>query len=141
MREPGTAFVGRGANLGDRAAAVRNAIERIGQLPHTRVIRASSLHETAPHEASGPDFINAVVQAETRQDAMELLAQLQRSENDFGRERPYRNAPRTLDLDVLLYGSSRIDSKTLTVPLPRMLEREFVLVPLREIAPDALPPA
>ena len=141
MREPVTAFVGLGANLGDRAAAVRSAIERIGQLPHTRVIRASSLHETAPHEASGPDFINAVVQAETRLDAMELLAQLQRIENDFGRERPYRNAPRTLDLDLLLYGSARIDSKTLTVPHPRMMEREFVLVPLREIAPDALPPA
>jgi len=141
MREPVTAFVGLGANLGDRAAAVRSAIERIGQLPHTRVIRASSLHETAPHEASGPDFINAVVQAETRLDAMELLAQLQRIENDFGRERPYRNAPRTLDLDLLLYGSARIDSKALTVPHPRMMEREFVLVPLREIAPDALPPA
>ncbi|HUR89016.1 MAG TPA: 2-amino-4-hydroxy-6-hydroxymethyldihydropteridine diphosphokinase [Ramlibacter sp.] len=136
MREPVTAYVGLGANLGDPAAAVRSAIDRIGQLPRTRVIRASSLYPTKPHEASGPDFINAVAQLETRLDAMELLAQLQAIENDFGRERPYRNAPRTLDLDLLLYGSARIDSARLTVPHPRMWERQFVLLPLREIAPE-----
>src|SRR6185369_4473248 len=118
--------------------------DKLGQIPDTRVVRASSLHETRPHEASGPDFINAVAQIETRLDAMELLARLQGIEQAFGRERPYRNAPRTLDLDLLLYGSARIDSKLLTVPHPRMMEREFVLAPLREIAPDiarALPPA
>jgi 2-amino-4-hydroxy-6-hydroxymethyldihydropteridine diphosphokinase len=140
VREPVGAFIGLGANLGDRAATVRSAIERLGTLPHTRLVRASSFHETAPQDASGPDFINAVAHIETRLDAMELLAQLQAIENDFGRERPYRNAPRTLDLDLLLYGSGRIDSATLIVPHPRMMEREFVLSPLREIAPGALPP-
>ena len=135
MREPVIAYVGLGANLGDPAGAVRKAIERLGELPQTRVLRASSLHPTKPHEASGPDFINAVAQLETRLDAMELFAQLQAIESDFGRERPYRNAPRTLDLDLLLYGSARIASAHLTVPHPRMWEREFVLLPLREIAP------
>ena len=144
MREPVIAYVGLGANLGDPAAAVRSAIERLAQVPHTRVVRASSLHPTKPHKASGPDFVNAVAQIETRLDAMQLLARLQAIENEFGRERPYRNAPRTLDLDLLLYGSGRIESPALTVPHPRMWEREFVLMPLREIAPEiaarALPP-
>lgn len=135
MREPVIAYVGLGANLGDREAAVRKAIARLGELPQTRLVRASSLYQTAPHDASGPDFINAVAQIETRLDAMALLSQLQAIENDAGRERPYRNAPRTLDLDLLLYGSARIECKTLTVPHPRMAERGFVLVPLREIAP------
>ena len=141
MREPVIAYVGLGANLGDREKAVLGAIAKLGEIPHTRLVRASSLHETKPHEASGPDFINAVACIETRLDAMALLAHLQAIENDAGRERPYRNAPRTLDLDLLLYGSARIDSRTLTVPHPRMHERAFVLMPLREIAPDALPPA
>jgi 2-amino-4-hydroxy-6-hydroxymethyldihydropteridine diphosphokinase len=99
------------------------------------VVRASSLYRTAPHEASGPDFINAVAQVETQLDAMQLLAQLQAIENAAGRERPYRNAPRTLDLDLLLYGGACMASKTLVVPHPRMNERAFVLVPLAEIAP------
>jgi 2-amino-4-hydroxy-6-hydroxymethyldihydropteridine diphosphokinase len=136
VREPVTAYIGLGANLGDREAAVLKAIARLGELPRTRVVRASSLYQTAPHEASGPDFINAVAQVETRLDPMALLAHLQAIENDAGRERPYRNAPRTLDLDLLLYGSACIASKTLAVPHPRMAEREFVLAPLREIAPD-----
>src|SRR5436190_23850522 len=135
MREPVTAYVGLGANLGDREAAVRGAIAKLGELPHTRLMRASSLHETKPHEASGPDFINAVACIETCLDAMELLAHLQGIESSAGRERPYRNAPRTLDLDLLLYGGGRIESRTLIVPHPRMREREFVLAPLREIAP------
>lgn len=145
MREPVIAYVGLGANLGDRERAIRGAIERLGDLPQTRVVRVSSLLETKPHEASGPDFINAVAKIETRLDAMALLAALQGIENAYGRERPYRNAPRTLDLDLLLYGSARIESNCLTVPHPRMHEREFVLVPLAEIAPELasrpLPPA
>jgi 2-amino-4-hydroxy-6-hydroxymethyldihydropteridine diphosphokinase len=136
VREPVTAYIGLGANLGDAAAAVRAAIAKLDELPHTRVVRASSLYRTAPHEASGPDFINAVVETGTRLDAMELLARLQQVEDDAGRERPYRNAPRTLDLDLLLYGSGRIDSARLTVPHPRLGERAFVLVPLAEIAPQ-----
>lgn len=140
MREPVAAFIGLGANLGDAAAAVRAAIARLRDLPGTRVVCASSLYRTAPHEASGPDFINAVVQVETQLDAMELLARLQAIENDAGRERPYRNAPRTLDADLLLYGNARIDSPPLTVPHPRMAQRAFVLVPLAEIAPALVRP-
>jgi 2-amino-4-hydroxy-6-hydroxymethyldihydropteridine diphosphokinase len=98
-------------------------------------VRSSSLYRTAPHEADGPDFINAVVQIETRLAALDLLEHLQQLEADAGRERPFRNAPRTLDLDVLLYGFERIETARLAVPHPRMHERAFVLVPLAEIAP------
>lgn len=140
MRGAVVAYVGLGANLGDAAAAIRDAITKLEQLSVTRVIRASSLYRTAPHEASGPDFINAVAQLETQLDAMTLLAELQRTENEAGRDRPYRNAPRTLDLDLLLYGSARIASERLTVPHPRLLERAFVLVPLAEIAPALVTP-
>jgi 2-amino-4-hydroxy-6-hydroxymethyldihydropteridine diphosphokinase len=135
MREPVTAFVGIGANLGDAAEAVRAAIERLAAIGQTQLVKASSLYRSEPHEAQGPDFVNAVAGLKTRLDAHELLAQLQAIENEAGRERPYRNAPRTLDLDLLLYGSARIESANLTVPHPRMDERAFVLVPLSEIAP------
>lgn len=135
MREPVTAYIGLGANLGDAAATVRAAIAKLRELPHTRVLGTSSLYRTAPQEASGPDFVNAVVAAQTRLDAMELLSRLQGIENEAGRERPYRNAPRTLDLDLLLYGGGRIDSPRLTLPHPRLAARAFVLVPLAEIAP------
>lgn len=141
MREPVTAYVGIGANLGDPVAAVRAAIARLGSVAGTRVLMASSLYRTAPHEAQGPDFINAVVQLQTRLDARRLLAELQAIEAGAGRERPYRNAPRTLDLDLLLYGSERIVAEGLTVPHPRMGERAFVLVPLAEIAPTLVSPA
>lgn len=135
MREPVTAYVGLGANLGEAAGAVSTAIARLGELPGTRVLRVSSLYRSEPHEASGPDFINAVAQIETRLHALELLSHLQAMENEAGRVRPYRNAPRTLDLDVLLYGAARICSERLTVPHPRMTQRAFVLVPLAEIDP------
>jgi 2-amino-4-hydroxy-6-hydroxymethyldihydropteridine diphosphokinase len=135
MREAVTAYVGVGANLGDAAGAVREAIERLRDLPATSLVAQSSLYRTAPVDSSGPDYINAVVQLVTQLTAPELLRELQRLENDAGRERPYRNAPRTLDLDLLLFGSARIDSADLQVPHPRMHERAFVLVPLAEIAP------
>jgi 2-amino-4-hydroxy-6-hydroxymethyldihydropteridine diphosphokinase len=135
MREPVTAFIALGANLGDAAATLRAAVAAIDRLPGTRVVRRSSLYRTAPHEASGPDFINAVVEVSTCLCAPELLAGLQQLELAAGRERPYPNAPRTLDLDILLYGNARIDGPRLRVPHPRMMERAFVLVPLSEIAP------
>lgn len=136
MRDPVTAFVGLGANLGDPVQSVLDAIARIAELPHTRVIAESSLYRTAPIDSSGPHYINAVVQVSTSLTAPELLRQLQRLEAEAGRERPYPNAPRTLDLDLLLFGSERIDSAELQVPHLRMYERAFVLVPLAEIAPD-----
>lgn len=134
-REPVTAYVGLGANLGDAAQAVQHGIEALRALPHTRLVRRSPLYRTAPVGASGPDYVNAVAELETRLGAPELLAQLQAIESRAGRERPYRNAPRTLDLDLLLYGAACIASERLTVPHPRMIERAFVLVPLADIAP------
>jgi 2-amino-4-hydroxy-6-hydroxymethyldihydropteridine diphosphokinase len=130
-----TAYVGLGANLGDAAQAVRTALQQLGAMPGLRLVRASSLYRTAPIESSGPDYINAVAEVATTLTAPDLLAALQSIENAAGRERPYRNAPRTLDLDLLLYGEAHIESPTLTVPHPRMGERAFVLVPLAEIAP------
>ncbi|MBH1957858.1 MAG: 2-amino-4-hydroxy-6-hydroxymethyldihydropteridine diphosphokinase [Burkholderiales bacterium] len=143
MRDAVTAYVALGANLGDAGAALRRAVKALDQLPLTHVIQASSLYRTAPldtddsgREASAPgnDYLNAVVALETALSAPELLDQLLQLELQAGRERPYRNAPRTLDLDVLLYGSARIESARLMVPHPRMAQRAFVLVPLAEIA-------
>lgn len=134
-RDPVTAWVALGANLGDARATVLQAFEDLAQLPQTRLIARSRLYRTAPHEASGPDFINAVAGLETGLNAPALLQALQSLENAAGRLRPYPNAPRTLDLDLLLYGEARIDSPRLTVPHPRMQERAFVLQPLAELAP------
>ena len=131
-----TAYVALGANLGDAAATLRQALQTLGATPGLRLVRASSLYRTAPVDSSGPDYINAVAEVATTLTAPALLRALQAIENAAGRERPYRNAPRTLDLDLLLYGSARIESAELTVPHPRMGERAFVLVPLAEVAPS-----
>lgn len=133
------AFVTLGANLGDAAATVQRALQTLDSTPGLRLVRASSLYRTAPVDATGPDFINAVAELATTLTAPDLLDALQAIEAAEGRERPYRNAPRTLDLDVLLYGDARIDSPRLTVPHPRMFERAFVLVPLAEVAPQRVP--
>jgi len=130
------AYVALGANLGDAAQALSDALQALGQTPRIRLVMASSLYRTAPMDSSGPDYINAVAEVATTLSAPDLLTALQAIESSAGRERPYRNAPRTLDLDLLLYGSASIDSARLTVPHPRMNERAFVLVPLAEIAPD-----
>ncbi len=132
------AFVALGANLGDAAATVQRALQSLGDTPGLRLVKASSLYRTAPVDATGPDFINAVAEVVTTLTAPDLLEALQAIEAAEGRERPYRNAPRTLDLDVLLYGDARIDSPRLTVPHPRMHERAFVLVPLAEVAPASV---
>ena len=135
MRPPVTAYVGLGANLGDPVAALRDALQALRRLPSTTLLRQSSFYRSAPIGAGGPDFVNAVAEIATGLDPQALLAELQALEQGAGRERPYRNAPRTLDLDLLLYGSASIESPTLTVPHPRMRERAFVLRPLAEIAP------
>lgn len=134
------AFIGIGANLGDARANVVDALARLDALPGCRLVSSSSLWRTAPIDSSGNDYINAVALLETSLDAHSLLAALQAIETAHGRERPYRNAPRTLDLDLLLYGDQVIDTPALTVPHPRMHERAFVLAPLLEIARDALIP-
>lgn len=135
MRAPVTAFVGLGANLGEPLRSLHEALAGLEGLPSTRLVRSSRIYRSAPVDAGGPDYLNAVAELETGLAAPELLAQLQRLEQAAGRERPYRNAPRTLDLDLLLYGDGRIASAALTVPHPRMRERAFVLLPLRELAP------
>ncbi len=135
-RDPVTAFVALGGNLGDALATVVAAFDALAALPGTRLVARSRLYRTAPHEAQGPDFINAVARIETGLSAPALLAALQAIENAAGRARPYVNAPRTLDLDILLYGDGRIDSPRLTVPHPRMQGRAFVLHPLADVAPE-----
>jgi 3-hydroxyisobutyrate dehydrogenase len=135
------AYIALGANLGQAQVTVRLAMQDLGRDPHTQVLRCSSLYCTAPVDATGPDYINAVVQVSTTLSASELLAWLQSIEEGAGRERPYRNAPRTLDLDILLWGDQFIHTPNLTVPHPRMWERAFVLVPLAEIAPEQVPDA
>ena len=140
-RDPLTAFVALGANLGQAQASVQAAFDALANLPDTRLTGRSRLYRTAPHEASGPDFINAVARLETRLSAPALLDALQAIENAAGRERPFPNAPRTLDLDLLLYGDACIDSPRLTVPHPRMGSRAFVLHPLADVAPGRVAPA
>ena len=135
------AYIALGANLGEAAAVVASAIDALNRLPDTWLEARSHLYRSAPVDAQGADFINAVVAVSTRLTAPDLLLALQQLEQRAGRERPYRNAPRTLDLDLLLYGDARIDSPSLTVPHPRMMERAFVLIPLAEIAPDLVPAA
>ncbi|KAF1045677.1 MAG: 2-amino-4-hydroxy-6-hydroxymethyldihydropteridine pyrophosphokinase [Herbaspirillum frisingense] len=130
------AYIGIGGNLGDARATVEQAIVRLAALPQSLLLRSSSLYRTAPVDSSGDDYVNAVAEVATSLSARELLRALQQIELDHGRERPYRNAPRTLDLDVLLYGDEHIADEALTVPHPRMAQRAFVLAPLLEIAPD-----
>ena len=135
-----TAYIALGANLGDAIQAVRQSVIAIDALPECSVKKISSLYKTAPVEtlpghAPGGDYINAVIEIETGLPAPVLLERLQQLELAAGRNRPYTNAPRTLDLDLLLYGDGQIDSPLLTVPHPRMWQRAFVLVPLAEIAP------
>jgi 2-amino-4-hydroxy-6-hydroxymethyldihydropteridine diphosphokinase len=131
------AFVGIGANLQDPLRQVRDALAELDRLPHTRVVKQSSLYRTAPMgHAAQPDFVNAVAQLETGLPAERLLAELQEIEKRHGRERSFANAPRTLDLDLLLYAAAELVQPQLQVPHPRMHERAFVLKPLVEIAPD-----
>ena len=134
------AYIALGANLGDAERTLRAAVASIARLPLTQLGKVSSLYKTAPQGVaagllSGDDYLNAVLALDTALTAPALLAQLQQIEQAAGRERPYLNAPRTLDLDLLLYGDARIESATLTVPHPRMWQRAFVLVPLAQIAP------
>jgi 2-amino-4-hydroxy-6-hydroxymethyldihydropteridine diphosphokinase len=137
----GRAFVGVGANLGDAAGQVRAAIAALGALPGTRLVAASSLYRTAPvGYAAQPDFVNAAVLLETDLAPRALLAALQSLEARHGRTRSFRDAPRTLDLDLLLYDGEVIDEPGLAVPHPRLHERAFALAPLVEIDSAAVIP-
>lgn len=134
-RSPCTAYVALGANLGDGVAQLKQALLSLANWPHLQLGRQSSFYRTAPMDADGPDYTNAVAAISTTLTAPALLQVLQTIEQQHGRTRHYHNAPRTLDLDLLLYGEGRIQSPHLTVPHPRMALRAFVLVPLAEIAP------
>lgn len=126
--------------MGSTVAQIHAARQGVATLPSTAEIAFSPLYQTTPHEASGPDYINAVQLIETMLSADALLSYLQQIEITQGRERSFRNAPRTLDLDLLLFGSQVIRSDCLTVPHPRMHERAFVLVPLVDVWPAAIIP-
>lgn len=132
-------FIGLGSNLGSRRKNITLAIERINQLKGTRVIKISSIIESLPQ--GGPPqgkFLNSVIKINTKLSPRSLLNFLQDIESRLGRVRTVKNAPRTIDLDILLYANKKIRQKGLIVPHPRMKKRDFVLMPLREIAPGIL---
>lgn len=131
-----TVAIGLGANLGDARATLAWAVQQLAAHPAVQLQRVSSLYRSRPVDADGPDYLNAVALLTTSLDPQALLGLLQELERQAGRERPYRNAPRTLDLDLLLYGQRKLNTDVLTLPHPRLHQRRFVLEPLDEIAPD-----
>jgi 2-amino-4-hydroxy-6-hydroxymethyldihydropteridine diphosphokinase len=141
-----TVFIGLGANLGDACATLRDALAALRALAMSGSFRASSLYGSAPVDSSGPDYVNAVARLRTALAPHALLDALQEIERGFGRHRPYRNAPRTLDLDVLLFGVEGdgggivIEDARLSVPHPRAALRAFVLAPLAELWPHGAIP-
>lgn len=139
-RQSVTAYVAIGANLGDAQQTVLHAFDALAHLPSTQLLTRSRIYRTAPHEAQGPDFFNAVARIDTGLTAPDLLDALQAIENQAGRLRPYVNAPRTLDLDLLFYGEAHVQSPRLTLPHPRWKDRAFVLFPLADVWPGRVNP-
>jgi 2-amino-4-hydroxy-6-hydroxymethyldihydropteridine diphosphokinase len=133
-------YIGLGSNLNDPAQQLHQAITALKEIPHTEFIIASSFYQTKPVGFSEqPDFINAVAKLTTSLSPQILLTHLQQIEKNQGRIRTQqRNGPRTLDLDILLFGDITLNEESLTLPHPRMFEREFVLIPLREIYPGIM---
>ena len=137
MAEPVRAYVGLGSNQDVPLAQIEDALRALAAIPHTTLLRRSKLYRTPPWGLlDQPDFINAVAELDTCLDAAALLDALRRVEYDAGRQRLERWGPRSLDLDLLLHGDSRIDTVELQLPHPRMQDRAFVLVPLAELAPE-----
>jgi 2-amino-4-hydroxy-6-hydroxymethyldihydropteridine diphosphokinase len=140
-----TSYIGLGSNLGDREETLRAAVGALAAVPGVVALRVSTFRETAPWGAAGggqPPYVNGVAEIRTSLPAEDLLGALRRIEARFGRVRPYPGAPRTLDLDLLLYGDRVIRTPDLVVPHPRLAERRFVLEPLAELAPDLpVPPS
>lgn len=137
-----TAYIGLGSNLGDRRSSIEAAVERLRATEGIEEVLLSSLYETEPvggPSGQGP-YLNAAGRVRTMLRPHELLAVLLRIERELGRKRRERWGPRTIDLDLLLYEDQILDTPSLTLPHPRMHEREFVLGPLAEIAPDAMHP-
>jgi 2-amino-4-hydroxy-6-hydroxymethyldihydropteridine diphosphokinase len=142
FRRPETAYIGLGSNLEEPLRQIRRALGALAGLPETRLVKRSSLYRSKPVGPLGqPDYVNAVACVETSLSPHDLLSELQALETAQGRRRDGpRWGARTLDLDILLYGALRLDDERLTIPHPRMTERAFVLVPLREIAPALVVP-
>jgi 2-amino-4-hydroxy-6-hydroxymethyldihydropteridine diphosphokinase len=135
MRVPVTAYIALGSNLGDSRATVLQALNAIADLDGLALTRQSSLYGSAPVDAGGDNYVNAVVEVQTWLKPHALLANLHTIEDAAGRRRPFPNAPRTLDLDILLYDELELNDVDLVIPHPRMWIRAFVLRPLAEIAP------
>ena len=130
-------FVGLGSNLGDSESILKSAFLALGEIPQTSLIKKSSIFQSAPLGYTNQnDFLNAVAFLKTALSPLEFLKNLQKIENDFGRKRLFLNAPRTLDLDLLLFDSLILKTPALTIPHPRLHLRAFVLLPLLEIAPN-----
>ncbi len=140
MDEGRIAYIGLGANLGDAAGTLKQTLQDLAAQPGVELLRTSSFYRSAPVDAGGPDFINAVAELRTALDPHALLAVLLALEQQHGRQRPYRHAPRTLDLDLLLVGDEQTDTPDLQLPHPRLHQRAFVLRPLAELAPNLLIP-
>lgn len=138
MSRPQLALIGLGANLGDGAATLAAALAAVAALPGCRLRAVSGLYRSAPVDAEGPDYWNAVAALDTELEPQDLLRALQAIESAHGRLRPQgqHNAPRTLDLDLLTHGDAHLDTAALTLPHPRMAQRAFVLLPLLELFPD-----
>lgn len=135
------AFVGLGSNLGDREALIRAALDELARLPQTQLVRASSLYDTEPvGETDQPNFLNAVAEIDTDLPARQLLWNLLLIEKRLGRVRTHRWGPRTIDLDLLLYGELALEEPDLRVPHPELIRRSFVLVPLVELDPSLVHP-
>ncbi|NBX54141.1 MAG: 2-amino-4-hydroxy-6-hydroxymethyldihydropteridine diphosphokinase [Betaproteobacteria bacterium] len=130
------AFIGLGANVGEPLAQLQSACKALQTFPKIKGFKSSRFYVSAPWQATGPDFVNAVVEITTLLTAPELLSLMQEIERAAGRQRPYRHAPRTLDLDLIFFGHSTISSPSLVVPHPRWSERAFVLKPLADLAPE-----
>lgn len=127
-------YIGIGSNLGDRKKHIENAIEKLKNIEGVEVKRVSGIHETEP--VGGPKqgrYLNGAIEIETGLGPRELLRKLQDIEKELGRKRTVKNGPRTIDLDILLYGDNKIDEPDLKIPHPNMREREFVMKPLKEI--------
>ena len=131
-----TVYLGIGSNLGNRTQNIEKAIECLKNTKGIAVDKVSTLSESKPHEATGPDYLNGVIKIQTSNPPKDLLVVLQKCEEKLGRKKTFKNAPRLIDLDILLYDDQIIDEPRLKVPHLRMFERDFVMRPLLEIEPQ-----
>ncbi|MCF7869759.1 MAG: 2-amino-4-hydroxy-6-hydroxymethyldihydropteridine diphosphokinase [Candidatus Omnitrophica bacterium] len=130
------AFVSLGSNLGNKKENIEKAIKKIGSIKNAKIEEISSLIETKPHQAPGPNYLNGVIKIITNLSAENLLDCLKKIETELGRKRSFKNAPRTIDLDILLYGNKKIKTKKLIVPHPKLKIRDFFKKSLLEIEPN-----